>query len=80
MINAALNDAAAMTVSANSNTVRGNSGEYELRVSSCEVVEALLDNVVSVEVLNHGNNLVLQCVDYHLDLTTTVSGSDEEGH
>jgi hypothetical protein len=70
MINATLKNAAAVTVSADGDAVMAHGIEDELRVLGFEVVQALLDDVVAVQVLNEVNHLVAQCIHDHLDLPT----------
>jgi len=58
VVDASLNDAASMTVSADCDTVVGNSVEDELRVGVGQMIETFLDDVVAVEVLNHSDDLI----------------------
>lgn len=77
MVNAALEDTAAVTVSTDVNAVGTDSIEDELRVLGTELVKTLLNDVVAVEVLNKLDNLVAQGIDDHLDLG---GGGDEFNH
>ena len=58
MVDAALKNAAAVAMGADSNAVVCDSIENELSISVGEVVQALLDDVIAIEVLNHADNLV----------------------
>lgn len=57
-----------MAMGADRNRIIGNSIEDELRIRTGQAVEALLDDVVAVEVLNHGYDMVLESVNDRLDL------------
>lgn len=74
MIDAALQDTAAVAMSADGDAVLSDSIEDELRVFRGEVVEAFLNDMVAVEVLNEGNNLELECLDDLVDLGHVSSG------
>lgn len=58
VIDAALQHTAAVSVSANLDTLLANCIKDELRVRSSKLVEALLDDVVAVEILDELNNSV----------------------
>lgn len=73
MINAALEDAAAMTVSPNNNAVLSDSIKDELSILSLEVVKALLDHMITVEVLDEIDDLIAKSIHNHLNLVL-VSG------
>lgn len=68
MINASLKDAATMTVSANSNAVFTNGIKDELGILGLEVVEAFLDDMVTVQVLNEIDDSVTESVHDGLNL------------
>lgn len=68
VINAALKDAAAVAVSTDSNAVGSDSAENELSILGGKVVETLLDDMVAIQVLDQGDNLVLQGFNDNLDL------------
>ena len=68
MVDAALEDAATMTVSANSNAVFTNGIKDELGILGLEVVEAFLDDMVTVQVLNEIDNSVTESVHDGLNL------------
>lgn len=68
MVDAALENAAAMTVRADGDAVLADSIKDELGVLGLEVVQALLDDVVAVQVLDKIDNLTAQGIDDHLDL------------
>jgi len=68
MINAALENAATMAVSADGNAVGADGIEDELCILGREMVKALLDDVVTVQVLNEMDDLELQRLDDDLDL------------
>lgn len=74
MIDASLQDAATVSVSADGDAVLANCVEDKLSILGLEAVQALLDDVVSVEVLNQLDNLALKCLDDSLDLAG-VSGA-----
>lgn len=68
MINAALEHAAAVTVGAHFNAAVANRVEDELRIEGTELVEALLDDMVAVQILNKLDNPAVQGIDNELDL------------
>jgi len=47
-----------MTVSADCDTVVGNSIEDELRVGVGQMIETFLDDVVAIQVLDHSDDLI----------------------
>jgi hypothetical protein len=57
VVNAALENTTAVAVCADGDAVVTNSVEDELSILGLEVVEALLNDVVAIEVLNESNNL-----------------------
>ena len=59
MINASLNDTASVTMCADRNTMNGYCIEDELSISTRKTVEAFLDNMIAVKVLDHLHNVVL---------------------
>jgi len=63
VVYAALKNTATVSVGANSDAVRTYGVEDELRVIGTEVVEALLDDVIAVQILNQPHDLVLQSTD-----------------
>lgn len=69
MINAALKDAAAMTVSAYINAVVANRIKDELSIVRSELVKTLLDDVVAVQVLDELHNSIAKSRDDSLNLT-----------
>lgn len=69
MVNAALEHAATMTMSANINTVVSNGIKDELGIGRSKLVEALLDHVVAVQVLDQLHNSITKSRDNGLDLT-----------
>ena len=68
MVNAALQNATSVTVSSNSNAVSTHSIIDELSILSGQTVEALLDNMVSIQVLDKIDNTVTEGVDNSLGL------------
>jgi ABC-type ATPase with predicted acetyltransferase domain len=68
MIDATLKDAATMTVSANGDAMLAHSIEDEMGILGVEVVQALLDDVIAIQVLNEINNLAREGVNDHLSL------------
>jgi hypothetical protein len=77
MVDATLQDAAAMAVRADSDAMFTYSIKYELRVRGLEVVQALLDDMITVEILDEIDNLSGQSPNDHLRL---VFGRDELDH
>jgi len=72
MVNATLNDAATVTMSANYDTIHGDCVENELRILARQSVETLLNYVISVEILNHGHDLSSESIDDDLFLFVLV--------
>lgn len=68
VVNAALKNAAAMPVGTNSNAMLAYSVENKLSLRRLEMVQALLDNVIAVQVLDKVHNLAGQSPDNHLSL------------
>ena len=68
MIDTALEDAAAMTMGTDSNAVISHSIKDELGILSRETVQALLDDVIAVEILDKVDNLILESIDDSVDL------------
>jgi hypothetical protein len=68
MVNAPLEDTAAVPVSANVNTMVPNSIEYKLGIRRRKFVQTFLNDVVSIQVLNELNNSVPKSPDDSLDL------------
>jgi ribosomal protein S20 len=68
MINAALKNAAAMAVRTYGDAMLAYSVEDELGLRRLEVVQALLDDVVAVQVLNEVDDLTGQGLNDHLGL------------
>jgi len=64
MVNAALQDAASMAMSAHGDTVGADGFIDELRILCTEAVKALLDDVVAIQILNKINNVLFQSVDH----------------
>jgi hypothetical protein len=74
MVDAALQDAAAVAVGADLDAVVTDSVEDELSVGGAELVQALLNDVVAVEILDEIDDAVAESVDDHLHL----GGSGDE--
>ena len=68
MVDAALEHAAAMAMGANGDAILANSIEDELCILRLQVVQALLNDVVAVQVLNQLDDLVSKRKDDCLDL------------
>jgi hypothetical protein len=68
VINATLKDTATMTMSSDDDALLANRVKDELSILSLEVVEALLNDVVAVQVLDELDDLSGESVDDHLDL------------
>lgn len=68
VIDAALQHTAAVSVSANLDTLFADCIKDELRVRGSKLVEALLDDVVAVEILDELNNSVAKGLDYEVNL------------
>lgn len=77
MVDAALEDAAAMTVSADNDTASADGVKDELGVFGRQVIEALLDDVVAVEVLDERNHFESQSLGDGHDL---LLGRDKFDH
>lgn len=71
VIDTALKNAASVAMGADGDTVGSDSIEDELSILRGEMVQALLDDVVAVQVLNQVNDLVLQGVDDDLNLVAS---------
>jgi hypothetical protein len=69
MINASLENATTMAVSSNINTVSTYGVEDELSIGWREFVEALLDDMIAVQVLDKLNNSESESVNDGLNLT-----------
>ena len=72
MINAPLENAASVTVSTDSDAVRTNRIEDELSILSLEMVQALLNDVIAIKILNQRHYLVAQSIDNGLNLEKSV--------
>ena len=72
MINAPLENAASVTVSTDSDAVRTNRIEDELSILSLEMVQALLNDVIAIKILNQWHHLVAQSIDNGLNLEKSV--------
>lgn len=68
VIDAALKNTATMAVGTNSNAVLAYSIEDELSLRRFEVVQALLDDVVTIQILDEIHDLSRQCSNDHLSL------------
>ena len=77
MVDTALKNTAAMTVSADNDTASANSVKDELGVLGGQVVETLLDDVVAIEILDERDDFISQSLGDDLDL---LRGSDELDH
>jgi hypothetical protein len=69
VVNAALKDAAAMAMGSNINAMGANSIKDELSIGWGELVETLLNDMVSVQILNELNNSITKSIDDCLYLT-----------
>lgn len=76
MIDTALEHTASMAVSANSDNVMTHSVDNELDILLLEVVQAFLNDMVAIEVLNELDDLVLKSLGDKLDLVWTVDELD----
>lgn len=72
MVDAALEDAAAVAMRGHGNAVGGDSVIDKLVLLGGELVEALLDDVVSVEVLDQADDVAPQCLDDKRNLTKRI--------
>ena len=77
MINASLKHTTAMTVSANVNTMVTDSVKNKLRICWRQFIQTLLDDVISVQVLNKLDNSETQSTNDGLNL---ARGGDEFDH
>jgi len=77
VVNATLQDTATMTVGSDINAVGANSIKDELSINGGQLVEAFLDDVVAVQILDELDNSVAKSIDDGLDLTR---GGDELDH
>jgi len=77
VVNATLQDTATMTVGSDINAVGANSIKDELSINGGQLVEALLDDVVAVQILDELDNSVAKSIDDGLNLTR---GGDELDH
>jgi hypothetical protein len=73
VINAPLENAASVTVSSDSDAMRTNRIEDELSILSLEMVQALLNDVIAIKILNQRYYLVAQSIDNGLDLEKSVT-------
>jgi hypothetical protein len=73
VINAPLENAASVTVSSDSDAMRTNRIEDELSILSLEMVQALLNDVIAIKILNQRHYLVAQSIDNGLDLEKSVT-------
>jgi hypothetical protein len=60
MINAALQDTASVAVSTNDEAVVSDGFEDEFGIDRLKVVEALLDDMVAIEVLDESDNILFK--------------------
>lgn len=68
MIDAALNNTAAVTVSTDAHAVGTNGLIDEIGCLSLQMIETLLDNMVAIQILHQLNHMVLQGTDDSLNL------------
>lgn len=68
VVDTTLKNAAAMTVCADVDAVTSNRIEDELRVEGGKLVQAFLDNVVTIQILDQLHNLITQSLDNDLHL------------
>jgi hypothetical protein len=68
MINASLHHTTAMTVSGNFDAILSNSIVDKLIVTGRQSIEASLNHMVAIEILNEFDNTGLQCLDHELYL------------
>jgi len=68
VVNATLQDAAAMAMGSDDDTASANGIEDELGVLGRQVVETLLDDVVAVEVLDERDDIISESLGDDLDL------------
>jgi hypothetical protein len=72
VVDAALKDAAAVTMGADDDAVLSNRIEDELSILRLEVVETLLDDVVAVQILDEMNHATAEELDDSIDLEELV--------
>lgn len=72
MVDATLQDTAAMTVRADFNAVVTNGVKNELRVDGSELIETLLDDVVAIKILDELYDAEAQGLDDEMDLLRSV--------
>ncbi|KAI6769920.1 hypothetical protein HG530_004549 [Fusarium avenaceum] len=77
VINAALKNTTAVSMSANLNTALANSVEDELSIGGSKLVEALLNDMVAIEILDQLNNFFTKCLDDEMNL---LRGAHELNH
>ena len=77
VVDASLEDAAPVSVGGDLDTVRGDGVVDELVVLGYESVQALLDHVVSVQVLDERDNVGRQSSDDRVDLRREMKGPGE---
>jgi len=75
VINAPLENAASVTVSSDSDAMRTDRIEDELSILSLEMVQALLNDVIAIKILNQRHHLVAQSIDNGLDLEKSVTNT-----
>lgn len=68
MVDAPLQDATAVTVGANSNAMLAYSIKDELSLCRLEVIQALLDDVVAIQILDEIDDLTRESLNDHLSL------------
>jgi ABC-type ATPase with predicted acetyltransferase domain len=68
MVDAALEHTAAMAVRANSDAVLADSIEDKLGILRLEMIQALLDDMIAVQILDKVDDLARESLDDHLDL------------
>lgn len=73
MIDAALEHTAAMSMSSNLDTVVADGIKDELRVSSGELVKALLNDVVAIEILDEFHNSEAESFDDEMNLLRSTN-------
>lgn len=76
VINAALEYAAAVAMSSDSNNVSANGIDDELNIVLLQVVEAFLDDVVTIEILNELHDLVFERSGDHVHLLLSADELD----
>lgn len=68
MIDASLENTTSVTVSSNGNTMLSNRVKDELSIFRSQLVKTLLDDVVSVKILDQFDNLALKSMNDSIDL------------